>query len=763
MHNTPDVSATWRTLLDWTEQGSLRRLDSAMAHFVHQHDAQASPALLVASALLAHMEGRGHVCLPLSDLVLQPQSVLAWPDKMQASLNALWAQLPRGLSAWLKALQRSPVVRCAWVGEPSEGAVSAQGLASADGGQPLVLGGTPDQPLLYLRRYWGYEQQVAQAMAERTRALLEVDTAAARYWLERLFPVPTSVHPDAPNPDFPNPDSPNPDSPNPEPPTKAAEALPTDAPEARAQGHAWQKMACALALRSGLTVITGGPGTGKTYTAARLLALLLATSANPSQLRVALAAPTGKAAARLRQSIDQSLASLQLGLGESIDLKNLTDRMGKASTVHALLGMQPGSRQFKHNAQRLLDLDVLVVDETSMVHLEMMAALLQAMPAHAKLVLLGDKDQLASVEVGSVLGDLCAHAQDNVYNPSTCDYLQATCGEVLQPSPRPGSPLDQQTVMLRHSHRFGSDIGALAKAVNSGIATTTAPQDLFDQPSPWGAYALLARGTQQAHSAQAAQADNATGTHHHTPADVGKVYAVPAPVKPEAVVRLALQGRPQAPACFAEYLRIMQAGPQADVSVDAGLAQNAVAAAHSQWVVRVLQAFERFRILCAVHDGDWGDRQLNLQVQRALTEQGWLKPEGEWFAGRPVMVTRNDKSLGVFNGDVGVVLPGVASKALRVWFLEGAELRSVSVSRLAHVETAFAMTIHKSQGSEFAHAVVVLPDTGGDMLTRELVYTGITRAKEHLTLVEPRAGLLGEAMARQVQRASGLSRLADAR
>ena len=180
-------------------------------------------------------------------------------------------------------------------------------------------------------------------------------------------------------------------------------------------------------------------------------------------------------------------------------------------------------------------------------------------------------------------------------------------------------------------------------------------------------------------------------------------------------------------------------------------------------MVRVLQAFERFRILCAVHDGDWGDRQLNLQVQRALTEQGWLKPEGEWFAGRPVMVTRNDKSLGVFNGDVGVVLPGVASKALRVWFLEGAELRSVSVSRLAHVETAFAMTIHKSQGSEFAHAVVVLPDTGGDMLTRELVYTGITRAKEHLTLVEPRAGLLGEAMARQVQRASGLSRLADAR
>ena len=775
MTTTLDAAATLRTLLAWTEQGGLRRLDSAMAHFVQQLDAQASPPLLVASALLAHMEGRGHVCLPLRELVLQPQSVLAWPDKMQTGLSTLWAELPKGLSAWLKALQRSPVVRCAWRGVGAESADRGDSAQSADKGQPLVLGGTPEQPLLYLRRYWVYEQQVAQAMAERARALPHVDTEAARYWLDRLFPAPTHSGTDATTP------------------SDAANLMGaqfTESHDTRAPGPAWQKIACALALRSGLTVITGGPGTGKTYTAARLLALLLATSANPAQLRVALAAPTGKAAARLRQSIDQSLVSLQRSLGESIDLKNLTDRMGKASTVHALLGMQAGSRQFKHNAQRPLDVDVLVVDETSMVHLEMMAALMQAMPAHAKLVLLGDKDQLASVEVGSVLGDLCVHAQDNLYSPSTCDYLRATCGEVLQPSSRQGGPLDQQTVMLRHSHRFGSDIGALAKAVNLGVAATAAPQDLFAQPSPMGAYELLSRGTQQAHAAisqaerpkvsitKTALFKDADGNTEkpNAHAGVGKVYALQAPVKPDAVVRLALQGRPQAPGCYADYLRVMQQGPQADGAVDAPTdaptdstvdttvdttsKHDAVVAAHSAWVVQVLQAFERFRILCAVHDGDWGDRQLNLQVQRALAEQGLLKPEGEWFAGRPVMVTRNDKSLGVFNGDVGVVLPGVASKALRVWFLEGAQLRSVSVSRLAHVETAFAMTIHKSQGSEFAHAVVVLPDSVGDMLTRELVYTGITRAKEHLTLVEPRAGLLGEAMARQVKRASGLASLA---
>ncbi|MEY4694536.1 MAG: hypothetical protein RLZZ95_985, partial [Pseudomonadota bacterium] len=680
----PDAMSTLQTLQAWSEQGALRRLDSAMAQFVAHHDAQASPVLLVASAVLAHMEGRGHVCVPLRELVRQPQSVLAWPDPMQTALSTLWAQLPKDLTHWLHALTSSCVVRSV---------LSAEDLLSPDQGQPLVLGGTPDKPLLYLRRHWVYEQQVAHAVAERAKPLPDVDTAAARFWLDRLFPAPSSL----------------------------AEVSPT--PANASAGPSWQKIACALALRSRLTVITGGPGTGKTYTAARLLALLLATSPNPAQLRVALAAPTGKAAARLRQSIDQSLASLQVSLGAGMDLKLLTDRMGKASTVHALLGMQAGSRQFKHHAQQPLDLDVLVVDETSMVHLEMMAALMQAMPAHAKLVLLGDKDQLASVEVGSVLGDLCFQAQDNLYNADTCDYLQATCGEALQPSPRDSSPLDQQTVMLRHSHRFGSAIGELAKAVNMGVATRAAPQDLFDLPAPLGAYELLARGKPQADAARASEDP-----------DVGKVVGMTGPLKPEEVVQLALHGRAHAPTCYADYLRIMQSGPQAILRRDQGQeedqAQDPVVAAHAQWVVQVLQAFERFRILCAVHDGDWGERNLNLQVQRAFAAAGLLKPEGEWFAGRPVMVTRNDKALGVFNGDVGVVLPGATSTALRVWFLEGAALRSVSVSRLAHVETAFAMTIHKSQGSEFAHAVVVLPDSGGDMLTRELVYTGITRAKE---------------------------------
>jgi exodeoxyribonuclease V alpha subunit len=174
-------------------------------------------------------------------------------------------------------------------------------------------------------------------------------------------------------------------------------------------------------------------------------------------------------------------------------------------------------------------------------------------------------------------------------------------------------------------------------------------------------------------------------------------------------------------------------------------------------VKSVLLAFDRFRILCAVHDGDWGTRTLNQTVQRALEQAGLLKPKGEWFAGRPVMVTCNDPALGVFNGDVGVTLPGPAgATTLRVYFLDGDKLRSVGVSRLAYVETAFAMTVHKSQGSEFLHTALVLPPGAGKVLTRELVYTGITRARESFTLLEAQEGLLRLAIESKSQRASGL-------
>lgn len=784
------TTAQWLATLDhWSDQGWLRRLDSAMARFVAGQDAAASPVLLLATALLTHLEGRGHACLPLAALVRQPQALLAWPAAAQVAWQTVWPGLPAALADWVQALLASPLVRDARAGltaghtppAPAGDRPALANLAEAqpDRGQPLVLGGTDTAPLLYLCRYAGYETEVAQAIHAATQTPLAVDEAQARHWLARLFDMPASP------------------------------ATQVD----------WQQVACALALRGRLTVITGGPGTGKTYTAARLLALLLAMHPSPDTLKVALAAPTGKAAARLRQAIDQSLQDLQARLGDALDLAAFTQRMGQARTVHALLGARPDTRQFKHHRTHPLDLDVLIVDETSMVNLELMAALLQALPPTARLVVLGDKDQLASVEAGAVLGDLCAQAEQPRYRPDTLAYLQRTCGQHL-PSARPDSlhaagdadaaagargadtaghhlspgadplpALAQQTVMLRHSRRFGSAIGQLAQAVNAGDARA--------------AQALLA-------------------ARNTTPgvADAGIIWrAAPDQASPATVLALAVQGREQAPASYADYLTLVQQGPSAfaalaragspggEVGSSASVPVSADGAAplpaptgqlaldfgapdadgtppsgsqssspvgaavnaqggnddpHTAWVKAVLRAFDRFRILCAVHDGPWGDRALNQGVQRALAQAGLLQPAGEWFVGRPVMVTRNDAALGVFNGDVGVVLPsarsgaGGSGGALRAWFLDGDALRSVSVSRLAHVDTAFAMTVHKSQGSEFAHTVLVMAPGAGGVMTRELVYTGITRARTHFSLVEGEPGLLATAIRQRVVRASGL-------
>ncbi|NMM77153.1 exodeoxyribonuclease V subunit alpha [Rhodococcus sp. SRB_17] len=660
---------TLDTLRQWSDAGWLRQLDSALAAFIADLDPQAPPALLVATALLAHMEGRGHSCLPLAPLVAHPGAVLGWPAEAQDALAALWAGLPERLADWRAALRGSPVV---WAGGPD-----------TDTGQPLVLSGTASAPRLYLRRYWGYERAVAQQILERTATPLAVDAAAVRGWLDRLF----------------------------------APAAATGSVPGGAGAVDWQKLACAMALRGRLSVITGGPGTGKTYTAARLLALLFAVDAEPERLRVALAAPTGKAAARLKQAIDAALAELHARVGAELDLPALTQRMGAARTLHALLGARPDTREFRHHAAQPLDVDVLIVDEASMVHLEMMAALLAALPPSARVVFLGDKDQLASVEAGAVLGDLCRDAQAGRYSEESACYALAAAGEALPATYLDDTgtppPLAQHTVMLRESRRFGGPIGQLALAVNAGDVEV----------------------------ARHCLAHDASGTLRHLEG-----------VAPAAVWQLAVQGRSGA-ASYRAYLEQLAQRPAC-----------ADAAAHADWVQAVLAAFERFRLLCAVREGEWGAAGLNRAVEAVLQATGLLAPRGEWYAGRPVMVTRNDPALGVFNGDIGIALPAAARPAheagaapgLRVYFADGPQLRSVGVGRLAHVETAFAMTVHKSQGSEFEHTVLVLPPHAGAVLSRELVYTGITRARQAFTLVSAQPGLLAAAVQQRTQRASGL-------
>ncbi|MEN2386771.1 exodeoxyribonuclease V subunit alpha [Comamonas sp. A7-5] len=661
---TTDWLAALERLAD---AGLLRRLDSALAAFVAAQDAEAGPALLVATAVLAQMEGRGHSCLPLKALAGDPNQVLAWPKEAERLQQSLWEQLPGRLADWLQALRRSHVVR-----------VVQPGTVAADRGQPLVLldGAAP---MLYLRRYWDYERSVAAHITQRTATdAVALDEPRVRDWLGRLFSSSTV----------------------------AANAVD------------WQKLACALALRGRMSVITGGPGTGKTYTAARLLALLFATAPDATQLRVALAAPTGKAAARLKQSIDSSLLELKEAVGRELDLEALVKRMGAARTLHSLLGARPDTRRFAHHAGNPLDVDVLIVDEASMIHLEMMAALLQALPPTARLILLGDKDQLASVEAGAVLGDLCRDAQRGNYAPDTAAYVERVTGQSLPGqylAPARALPLAQHTVMLRESRRFGGPIGQLAQAVNAG-----------DAPA---AMALLRTQTQ-------------AGQHAELWAREGGEV--------DAVVRSAVQGR-GGMASYAAYAEVLERHGQGK---GRGFATEAE---HRQWVREVLAAFDRYRLLCAVRDGSWGVAGLNRAVEQALQAMGVIRKEGEWYMGRPVMVTRNDAQLGVFNGDIGMVLPSFADSArLRVYFMQGEHLHHVSTARLAHVETAFAMTVHKSQGSEFEHTALVLAAQGGNVLSRELVYTGITRARKAFSLWTEVPGLLASAMGSPTQRSSGL-------
>lgn len=653
----------------WVERGWLRALDKAFVAFLHELDPHGDPLVLLAAALTSHQLGHGHVCLDLFETLKEPDFALSLPPEgdLQTSAMLLPSQLLEALDgdAWCKALQASALVEHA-------GQSPAQAAE-----RPLVL----SERRLYLRRYWAYERRIDSALRQRL-AVTEVtpDDLPAR--LNGLFG------------------------------SRTANA-PID----------WQKLACALATRGAFSIITGGPGTGKTTTVVRLLALLQAPAVEAgTPLRIRLAAPTGKAAARLTESISLQVKSLE------VDDKVRQKIPSDVTTVHRLLGSRPGTRHFRHHAGNRLPLDVLVVDEASMIDLEMMANLLDALPAHARLVLLGDKDQLASVEAGAVLGDLCRDAEAGWYTPQTREWLEHVSGENLAASAvqqdLDGShPLAQQVVMLRHSRRFGegSGIGQLSRLVN--------------QQQPQAARDVLTSGHYADLSALALKGE-----------------------QDRQFERLALDGRSEAAKGYRHYLDVLRDLRPAG---DAPLEDPCWAV----WAGKVLEAFEAFQVLCAVRKGPWGVEGLNERITRALFARKLIESDQQWYEGRPVLMTRNDYGLGLMNGDIGIALKlperdgPTPRHVLRVAFARNdgqGGIRFVLPSRLNDVETVYAMTVHKSQGSEFSHTALVLPEALNPVLTKELIYTGITRAKHWFSLVEPRKGVFEEAVQRKVKRLSGL-------
>ncbi len=502
---------------------------------------------------------------------------------------------------------------------------------------PLVL---DTDGRLYLARYWQEERDLAEALQTRLQASAGTDQTPPLDLLDALFPAPT----DPTEPD-------------------------------------WQRVAAVVAAQQQLCVITGGPGTGKTRTVARLLAVLLAQSRDSQ--RIALLAPTGKAAARLLESLR----------AEELNLKALNihiDLPASASTMHRALGYQPGRRGFRHNAGNPLPFDLVLVDEASMVDLSLMHSLVSALAPETRLIMLGDRDQLASVDAGNVLGDIVGYASPERYSKPLRDVLLKTCpGFDTIGTHKDNGGMADAIVQLQHSYRFDSQsgIGHFARAVNAGDANaacnvgsdTNFPDLKFINPDQ-------------------------TPLHTHL-----LTRALPA----------------------------------------------ATAVIENSNVEEAMTALQEYRVLCALQLGPRGVEQINQFIESKLVSLRHMQANQLWYRGRPILINRNDPANNLYNGDTGLIWPDDNGNTM-AWFPDGeGGVRTVAPGRLPAHQTCYAMTVHKTQGSEFTNVLMVLPEERHPLLSQDLLYTGITRARRNVEVYGSEGAIRAGCETKRV-RASGL-------
>lgn len=487
--------------------------------------------------------------------------------------------------------------------------------------KPLIL---DDDNRLYFHKSWSFEQNLVKHILNRAEYKdLTVDAELLSNGIARLFSDSEDAEPN------------------------------------------WQKVAAAAAVYNRFTVISGGPGTGKTTTIVRLLALLLEQHERLERWPViALAAPTGKAAARMEESITEAKAAL------NIDNKIQESIPNEAVTIHQLLGARRYSPHFKYDKDNPLPCDVVIIDEASMIDQALMNSVMNALPGKAKLILLGDKDQLSSVEAGAVMADICGDYTSNLMSDEMAALLQNISISIPDEYITAGSkPLIDNIILLKKSYRFkeSSGIGLLARAINDG-EVEQARAILTDASLP---------------DATLVQADS-----------------------------------------YAGYLSMIveQTAKRFKLILDTESPED------------MLEVYSQFQILSPHRKGMWGTDLLNRQIQEGLKNEGLISPYDEWYTGKPVIINRNDYLLGLSNGDLGICAQDSDGNK-KVFFKINDSVRAFSPSRLSDFSTAFVLTVHKSQGSEFENIWLALPDAKSKILSRELLYTAVTRARKSVAIL----------------------------
>lgn len=639
--------------------GELNLFDLQFEKALSQVNGTRLPELSLAAALASNRLASGDTCVALDE-------VLNLGLYLNTDLKP-FAKNPPSVSQWRELLLAQRVVgqpRTKLLDEESKGDKTSSGKNTAENKPdaeslkhnlpndhtPLVL---DEKNRLYLGRYWHYEQSLLGSIERLVSSAPPlVDKKILTTGLKKLFPGDAAID--------------------------------------------WQCVAAAMAVLRKICVITGGPGTGKTYTVAAILTLLEDQAADGKVPVIALAAPTGKAAARLTESVHgsfQKITSANKSAYHDIE----------AVTLHRLLGVRPGKLQPRFNRDNPLPIDTLIVDEASMVDLPLMTRTFQALPRQCRIILLGDKDQLASVESGIVLGDMCGGLKEARFSESAGNQLEEVTGFQFSPSPQSRGRIADHIVHLQKSHRSidSGGINALSMAVNDGDSTSCL------------------------HHLNSGKFDNLTLLPHSIDNIDNVLRDTVLPVYQQM---------------------LSKKDPQ-----------------------QALQQMSAVCVLCALRKGRSGAEGINRRVESLLEVAGVISrdkyrdrgrdnsrnQDHNYYHGKPIMVTENNNVQNLFNGDHGLVLADQKTQELRVHFTGDDTTRAFAPGRLPEHQTFYAMTIHKSQGSEYDTVLVILPDNDSAILSRELLYTAITRARKRVIVIANEQQLR-KAVETRVERQSGL-------